>query len=136
MTEQLSPWWRAIRHSWAIPDLLSDEWAATAIARKVIDPKADAEDTNAGKLDVARNLSWVQKYIEELRKAGEAGQLDLPICGLGRMSESQVTYDRGDPATEVRELLKNLVGPLHWWDAGADEVWGCLRDYVTEHPFD
>ncbi len=138
-----NPWWPTIRRAFEIPDHVYVANAQQAIARAMLNvlppvlPPPDQPGAALANWKVALELA--EKHLTSFLDAAGAGDLDLPLCGHGQITDSVNWQDpprQDGPATSAVEAMKQHLGE----DAPCREdwlmwLWSTFHEYVTDHPY-
>lgn len=143
MTSESDRWWRAIRRSWGVPDVVGDEGAREAIARKLADEAMEQVpvDQRGGRAygSVVANTG---AYVDALRSAANDGDLDLAASGVGKVTtvDGWVTIERPDEyAADAVKKRATAVDGAEWASVVSDcpeKLWSTLKAYLDTYPFD
>lgn len=123
-----TPWGKTFRRAFAIPDGIADCHVNEIIARKVlssIPPRAPETDSAGGVLPALAEsfIGWVEaaeSVVEAFITAANDGQLDLALCGFGKVTES------GRDVPEAARLVE-IAGQRFWQTSTGDTAVGVVK---------
>jgi hypothetical protein len=136
-------WWLAIRRAFGVPDVVGDDVARVAIARKLGQSTIDRiRDTDRNARVYADVEAAATGVVDAFRSAAEAGELDLPASGLGRVKISNGWAQVHDPIADAVAAIRDRASGANvedWAlmdDRYPEVMWERVSGYLAEHPSD